>query len=139
MTPKQKAEVVRECDRCTPCSSFRSLAIGDGANDVGMILTADVGVGIYGKEGSQAARSADICIGEFKFLRNLLFAHGHIVLRRHSIMLYQTIFKNILLAMSGYFSGFISVSDLASSILNSRVSRRLIISIRTRNSSIILS
>ncbi len=33
-----------------------SLAIGDGANDVGMIQEANVGVGIYGKEGNQAAR-----------------------------------------------------------------------------------
>jgi P-type E1-E2 ATPase len=29
------------------------LAIGDGANDVGMIQAADVGVGIAGVEGAQ--------------------------------------------------------------------------------------
>ena len=40
-----------------------TLAIGDGANDVNMILQAHVGVGILGKEGSQAARSADYSIG----------------------------------------------------------------------------
>ena len=28
-----------------------TLAIGDGANDVNMIITADVGVGLSGKEG----------------------------------------------------------------------------------------
>ncbi len=32
------------------------LAIGDGANDVSMIHEANVGVGLYGKEGTQAAR-----------------------------------------------------------------------------------
>ncbi len=34
-----------------------TLAIGDGANDVAMIREAHVGVGIFGKEGRQAARS----------------------------------------------------------------------------------
>jgi phospholipid-translocating ATPase len=29
-----------------------TLAIGDGANDVSMILEADIGVGLYGREGS---------------------------------------------------------------------------------------
>lgn len=39
-----------------------TLSIGDGANDVAMILKADVGVGIAGKEGMQAARSADFAV-----------------------------------------------------------------------------
>ena len=30
-----------------------TLAIGDGANDVSMIMEAHIGVGIHGKEGSQ--------------------------------------------------------------------------------------
>lgn len=40
-----------------------SLAIGDGANDEAMIKAANVGVGIIGKEGQQAARAADFAIG----------------------------------------------------------------------------
>lgn len=40
-----------------------TLSIGDGANDVPMILEAHIGVGIRGKEGSQAVRSADYAIG----------------------------------------------------------------------------
>lgn len=33
----------------------KTCAIGDGANDVNMIQRADVGIGIMGKEGNQAA------------------------------------------------------------------------------------
>lgn len=43
--------------------SKKTLSIGDGANDVPMIMKADVGVGIAGKEGMQAARCADFAIG----------------------------------------------------------------------------
>jgi phospholipid-translocating ATPase len=32
-------------------SGKRIAAVGDGGNDVGMILEADVGIGIEGKEG----------------------------------------------------------------------------------------
>jgi len=39
------------------------LAIGDGGNDVRMIQQADIGVGISGREGLQAARAADYSIG----------------------------------------------------------------------------
>lgn len=40
-----------------------TLAIGDGANDVNMIQKAHIGVGIFGKEGYQAAGSSDYAIG----------------------------------------------------------------------------
>ena len=52
------------------------LAIGDGANDVSMIQAAHVGVGISGVEGLQAARSADVAISQFRYLRKLLLVHG---------------------------------------------------------------
>ena len=50
-----------------------TLAIGDGANDVNMIQQAHVGVGIQGKEGQQAARTADYAIGQFQYLKPLMF------------------------------------------------------------------
>lgn len=37
-------------------SGRTTLAIGDGANDVGMIQEADIGVGISGMEGMQVSR-----------------------------------------------------------------------------------
>ena len=42
-----------------------TLAIGDGANDVSMILEAHIGVGLYGNEGMRAVQSGDYALGEF--------------------------------------------------------------------------
>lgn len=53
-----------------------TLAIGDGANDVAMIQEANIGAGLYGLEGSQAAMSADYAFGQFRFLTRLLLVHG---------------------------------------------------------------
>ena len=52
VTPLQKALVVDLVKRHKRCIT---LAIGDGANDVSMIQTADVGVGISGQEGMQVS------------------------------------------------------------------------------------
>lgn len=54
-------------------------AIGDGANDVSMIQKAHVGVGVLGREGTQAARSADYAISQFQHLRRLMAIHGRSV------------------------------------------------------------
>ena len=55
---------------------LKTLAIGDGANDVPMIQTAHIGVGIAGQEGMQAVRASDVAIGQFRFLRRLTIVHG---------------------------------------------------------------
>lgn len=85
-----------------------TLAIGDGANDVNMILQAHVGVGILGKEGAQAARSADYAIGQFKFLKPLMFIHGREAYRRNAILILYTFYKNFLYVSTQYFFGFYS-------------------------------
>ncbi|KAL6012705.1 Alanine aminotransferase 2 [Asimina triloba] len=66
VTPSQKAQLVELLKSC----EYRTLAIGDGGNDVRMIQEADIGVGISGREGLQAARAADYSIGR---LGTLLF------------------------------------------------------------------
>tara|TARA_B110000285_G_C15032967_1_gene567736 strand:+ start:326 stop:625 length:300 start_codon:yes stop_codon:yes gene_type:complete len=83
-----------------------TLAIGDGANDVNMILQAHVGIGILGKEGQQAARSADYAIGQFKFLKPLLFVHGRESYRRNSMLIKYTFYKNVLYVIPQYYLGF---------------------------------
>jgi magnesium-transporting ATPase (P-type) len=49
VSPKQKADIVQMIKTRFP--EKVTLSIGDGANDVSMILKAHVGVGILGKEG----------------------------------------------------------------------------------------
>ena len=65
VSPKQKSDVVALAKKN---GTWVTLSVGDGANDVPMIMEAHIGVGIRGKEGTQAVRSADYAIGKFKFL-----------------------------------------------------------------------
>jgi P-type E1-E2 ATPase len=53
-----------------------TLSVGDGANDVNMIKQAHIGIGIFGKEGHQAASFSDYAVPNFKSLRRLMFWHG---------------------------------------------------------------
>lgn len=61
VAPKQKADIVNLVKEKHPSKTM--LAIGDGANDVSMIQAANVGIGIIGKEGQQAARASDFAFG----------------------------------------------------------------------------
>jgi len=45
---------------------------------------AHIGVGISGKEGMQAAMSADFAIAQFRFLTPLLLVHGWVLGRVHA-------------------------------------------------------
>ncbi|KAH7318174.1 hypothetical protein B0I35DRAFT_451189 [Stachybotrys elegans] len=73
-SPSQKSHLVRSVRRYVPGSM--TLAIGDGANDIGMIQESHVGIGISGREGLQASRISDYSIAQFRFLQKLLFVHG---------------------------------------------------------------
>ncbi|KAI8877234.1 ATPase, P-type, K/Mg/Cd/Cu/Zn/Na/Ca/Na/H-transporter, partial [Backusella circina FSU 941] len=72
-----------------------TLAVGDGANDVSMIQVANVGVGIAGHEGVQAAMAADYAIAQFRFLHKLLLVQGHWSYARISEMILTFFFKNV--------------------------------------------
>jgi phospholipid-transporting ATPase len=100
VSPLQKALVVKLVKR-----HLKSLllAIGDGANDVSMIQAAHVGVGISGMEGLQAARSADVAIGQFRFLRKLLLVHGAWSYSRISRVILYSFYKNITLYMTQFW------------------------------------
>jgi phospholipid-transporting ATPase len=95
------------CCRCTPLQKARvtklvesrlkkkGLAIGDGVNDVSMIQSSTIGVGIIGREGSQAARASDYAIPRFHHLVRLLAVHGHYSYVRNSDYLHLSFYKNM--------------------------------------------
>ncbi|BFU20548.1 phospholipid-translocating P-type ATPase [Entamoeba histolytica HM-3:IMSS] len=91
VTPKQKAEITNCVKKIT---NKIVLTIGDGANDVPMINTGNVGVGIYGKEGNQAARASDFAIRKFRHLAKLILYHGRTSLLRNSEIIKICFYKN---------------------------------------------
>jgi phospholipid-transporting ATPase len=103
VSPLQKALVVKLVKR-----HLKSilLAIGDGANDVSMIQAAHIGVGISGMEGLQAARSADVSIAQFRFLRKLLLVHGAWSYQRISKVILYFYYKNTALFITQFWYSF---------------------------------
>lgn len=87
-----------------------TLAIGDGANDVSMIKTAHIGVGISGQEGLQAVLASDYSIGQFRFLERLLLVHGRWSYYRMSKFLRYFFYKNFAFTLChiwfAFFCGF---------------------------------
>ena len=97
VSPKQKAllvRMVRKYVQPTPVT----LAIGDGANDVGMIQEAHVGIGISGLEGQQAVNASDFSIAQFRFLRELLLIHGRWNFIRQCKVVLFSFYKNAAMA-----------------------------------------
>lgn len=92
VSPAQKASVVK---MVKDTLDVMTLAIGDGSNDVAMIQTADIGVGIAGEEGRQAAMSSDYALGQFRYLTRLLLTHGRWSYKRFAEMIPCFFYKNI--------------------------------------------
>ncbi|KAM3399257.1 hypothetical protein ACQJBY_004573 [Aegilops geniculata] len=121
-SPKQKALVTRLVKTGT---GKVTLAIGDGANDVGMIQEADIGVGISGAEGMQAVMASDVSIAQFRFLERLLLVHGHWCYSRISSMVCYFLYKNITFGVTLFlyeslstFSGQTLYNDWSMSLYN---------------------
>jgi len=93
VSPKQKALLVNLVRRNVVPEPV-TLAIGDGANDVGMIQEAHVGVGISGKEGQQAVNASDFAIAQFRFLEELVLIHGRWTFFRLSTVVLFSFYKN---------------------------------------------
>ncbi len=122
VSPKQKSKVVQLVKKY---GKWVTLSIGDGANDVPMIMEAHIGVGIQGKEGTQAVRSADFSVGQFRFLEKLLLIYGRIGYMKISKFICYYFYKNIILvfteiffAFSNGFSGQIYFVDYLSTLYN---------------------
>ncbi|KAI9519242.1 Phospholipid-transporting ATPase IC [Dissostichus eleginoides] len=107
VTPKQKGNVVSLVKKYKKAVT---LSIGDGANDVNMIKTADIGVGISGQEGMQAVMSSDYAFAQFRYLERLLLVHGRWSYIRMCKFLRYFFFKNFAFTLVhfwySFFNGF---------------------------------
>mmetsp|Transcript_13558 Transcript_13558/g.25965 ORF Transcript_13558/g.25965 Transcript_13558/m.25965 type:complete len:1142 (+) Transcript_13558:254-3679(+) len=99
VSPLQKAEVTALVQR----EGYKTLAVGDGANDVGMIQEADIGVGISGQEGQQAVMASDFAIAQFRYLDRLILHHGRYNYKRMSKMVTFFFYKNLLLGLTLFY------------------------------------
>jgi phospholipid-transporting ATPase len=100
VTPSQKSFVVKVFRKHL---EKRCLAIGDGGNDVNMIQQANVGVGIIGMEGLQAANSADFAVPEFKSLEKLLFVYGRNFYQNASFLICFSFYKTFLYTVYQFY------------------------------------
>uniref|UniRef100_A0A8C5HAE1 Phospholipid-transporting ATPase n=1 Tax=Gouania willdenowi TaxID=441366 RepID=A0A8C5HAE1_GOUWI len=103
VTPKQKANVVSLVKKYKKAVT---LSIGDGANDVNMIKTADIGVGISGQEGMQAVMSSDYAFAQFRYLQRLLLVHGRWSYIRMCKFLRFFFFKNFAFTLVHFWYSF---------------------------------
>lgn len=105
VSPAQKAAIV-SLVRQNVSPAPMTLAIGDGANDVNMIQTAQVGIGISGQEGVQAVNSSDYAIAQFAHLKPLLLCHGRLNYQRIAKVILYSFYKNIALVMVLFLFNF---------------------------------
>ncbi|KAG2453313.1 hypothetical protein HYH02_001537 [Chlamydomonas schloesseri] len=121
VSPLQKAQVTK----LVRDHGDTTLAIGDGANDVGMIQMAHIGVGISGQEGMQAVMSSDFAIAQFRFLVPLLLVHGRYSYKRITRMVLFFFYKNMLFGVTIFvfnafnaFSGQFIYNDFYMTLFN---------------------
>ena len=104
VSPDQKREMVDLIKTGVP--GVRTLAIGDGANDVAMIQEAHIGVVIKGEEGLQAVNSSDYAIAQFRYLSTLLLKHGRYNFVRMSNLICYMFYKNIFMSLGQFWFNF---------------------------------
>ncbi|KAG5149024.1 hypothetical protein JHK82_015905 [Glycine max] len=120
-SPKQKALIGKVKTGST------TLAIGDGANDVGMLQEADIGIGISGVEGMQAVMSSDIAIAQFRFAtsftRTLPFGFTLFFYEIYASFSGQAAYNDWYLSLYNVF--FTSLPVIALGVFDQDVSARL--------------
>lgn len=99
-SPTQKAEIVELMKNYT---QKRVCSIGDGGNDVNMIQTANVGIGIEGREGKQASLAADFSITSFHHLSSLLLVHGRHSYKASARLSQFVIHRGLILSLVQFF------------------------------------
>ena len=101
VSPSQKSQIIKTIKNYD--KKAITLAIGDGSNDISMIMEANIGIGIYGEEGTGAVQASDFAIGEFQLLKRLLFVHGRTNLYRITQMIIYFFYKNFIFSFSQFY------------------------------------
>ncbi|KAK1350955.1 aminophospholipid translocase [Hamiltosporidium tvaerminnensis] len=101
-TPEMKAEITKLLVK----KRKNVLGIGDGNNDVPMLQSSCIGVGIQGKEGTQASLTSDFSIPEFQCLKRLLLVHGRYNFMRFSKLTLNSFFKNFYFILIQFYYNF---------------------------------
>lgn len=107
-SPLQKSQITELLQQH---SGKLCLTIGDGANDVGMIQAAAVGVGIAGKEGRQAARASDVSVPGFSALPRLLLVHGAWSYTRLAKTIVYCSYKNLLIVTCQFWFALVCAAS----------------------------
>lgn len=106
-SPTQKSMIA---ENLTELNKNRVLAIGDGGNDVGMIRVANIGVGIEGKEGVQAALASDFSLTEFRHIVKLILWHGRINYKRICVMANFVVHRGLIISIIQF--SFIIINNM---------------------------
>ena len=109
VSPSQKSQIVQKMKEFD--NNAVTMAVGDGGNDVAMIMEANIGIGIVGEEGTSAVQASDFSIGEFQILKRLLFYHGRNNLYRISKMILYFFYKNFVFTMTQYYFSFLCLAS----------------------------
>lgn len=107
-SPLQKALIVmlvHHFAEVLEMPNVKSLAVGDGANDVPMIKSANIGIGIAGMEGAQASRAADYAVQQFQDLDRLLLQHGRLSYYRLATMSTYFFYKSWVFTLPQWIFG----------------------------------
>lgn len=101
-SPDHKARIAEGVMR----TGKMTLSIGDGNNDVIMLQTTHIGVGIRGKEGTRACLAADIAVPEFRCLERLLHVHGRNSYANLAAVGLNSFYKNLFLILIQFYYDF---------------------------------
>jgi phospholipid-transporting ATPase len=103
MVPFQKKEVVRILKEYQKEKII--LAIGDGINDIPMLVEAHVGVAIFRQNSYNLCKFCDYYVQKFKDIKLLMFFFGRECYRRNSKLMLYMFFKNLLFVLSTFWAG----------------------------------
>jgi len=71
-----------------------------------MIQQAHLGIGIMGKEGTQAVLASDYAIAQFRFLSKLILVHGRWGYRRIANFIFYYFYKNVTVVFTELYFSF---------------------------------